>query len=167
MIVEPESVGLSKTRLQRISKHLDERYVKAVRYATKAARRERPKMVLIAELEGRPVGFVMALPNINEILIDIKKGRLFPGGIFKLLFLKSRIKGIRVTTIGVVPDCQPLGIGSLLYFRLMESFLKSRYQKVEFSWVMEDNHRVKKMALAIGARPYKTYRMYQNSPPTT
>lgn len=125
-----------------------------------------PKMVLIAELEGRPVGFVMALPNINEILIDIRRGRLFPSGIFKLLFLKSRIKGIRVTTIGVVRDCQPLGIGSLLYFRLLESFLKSRYQKVEFSWVMEDNHRVIKMARAIGARPYKTYRMYQNSPTT-
>jgi FAD/FMN-containing dehydrogenase/Fe-S oxidoreductase len=30
--------------------HLDERYVKAVRYATKAARRERPKMVLVADL---------------------------------------------------------------------------------------------------------------------
>ena len=30
--------------------HLDERYVRAVRYATKAARRERPKMVLIADL---------------------------------------------------------------------------------------------------------------------
>ena len=30
--------------------HLDERYVKAVNYATKAARRERPKMVLIADL---------------------------------------------------------------------------------------------------------------------
>lgn len=30
--------------------HLDERYVKAVKYSTKAARRERPKMVLIADL---------------------------------------------------------------------------------------------------------------------
>ncbi|KHF26578.1 FAD/FMN-containing dehydrogenase [Solemya velum gill symbiont] len=30
--------------------HLDHRYIKAVRYATKAARRERPKMVLIADL---------------------------------------------------------------------------------------------------------------------
>lgn len=30
--------------------HLDERYVKAVRYATKAPRRERPKMVLLADL---------------------------------------------------------------------------------------------------------------------
>ncbi|MCG8425849.1 MAG: DUF3683 domain-containing protein [Chromatiales bacterium] len=30
--------------------HLDERYIKAVKYTTKAARRERPKMVLIADL---------------------------------------------------------------------------------------------------------------------
>ncbi|MDH5300515.1 MAG: DUF3683 domain-containing protein [Gammaproteobacteria bacterium] len=32
--------------------HLDERYVKAVKYATKAARREQPKMVLIADISG-------------------------------------------------------------------------------------------------------------------
>jgi len=32
--------------------HLDERYVKAVRYTTKAARREMPKMVLIADVAG-------------------------------------------------------------------------------------------------------------------
>ena len=32
--------------------HLDERYVKAVNYTTKAARRERPKMVLIADIAG-------------------------------------------------------------------------------------------------------------------
>lgn len=32
--------------------HLDERYIKAVKYATKASRRERPKMVLIADLIG-------------------------------------------------------------------------------------------------------------------
>ncbi len=32
--------------------HLDDRYVKAVKYATKAARRERPKMVLIADIAG-------------------------------------------------------------------------------------------------------------------
>lgn len=32
--------------------HLDERYVKAVKYSTKAPRRERPKMVLIADVVG-------------------------------------------------------------------------------------------------------------------
>jgi FAD/FMN-containing dehydrogenase/Fe-S oxidoreductase len=32
--------------------HLDERYVRAVNYSTKAARRERPKMVLLADIVG-------------------------------------------------------------------------------------------------------------------
>jgi FAD/FMN-containing dehydrogenase/Fe-S oxidoreductase len=32
--------------------HMDERYVKAVNYSTKAARRERPKMVLLADIAG-------------------------------------------------------------------------------------------------------------------
>ena len=43
--VEP---GVALTGLE----HLDERYVKAVNYSTKAARRERPKMVLMADIAG-------------------------------------------------------------------------------------------------------------------
>jgi FAD/FMN-containing dehydrogenase/Fe-S oxidoreductase len=42
------AAGVSLTGLE----HLDERYVKAVNYATKAPRRERPKMVLLADLAG-------------------------------------------------------------------------------------------------------------------
>ncbi len=41
--------GLSAVQIAGLE-HLDERYVKAVNYAPKAARRERPKMVLIADL---------------------------------------------------------------------------------------------------------------------
>ncbi len=32
--------------------HLDERYIKAVKYSTKAARQERPKMILLADITG-------------------------------------------------------------------------------------------------------------------
>ena len=53
--------------------HLDERYVKAVRYSTKAPRRERPKMVLIADLVsddeallGRTASEVVRLANARE-----------------------------------------------------------------------------------------------------
>ncbi len=53
--------------------HLDERYVKAVRYATKAPRRERPKMVLLADLVsddeaavGSAASKVVQLANARE-----------------------------------------------------------------------------------------------------
>ncbi len=44
-----------------------------------------PGFCLVAEHEGKVVGFALAIPDINQILIKIKKGRLLPTGIFKLL----------------------------------------------------------------------------------
>ncbi len=35
--------------------------------------------------DDRPIGFSLTLPNINEILINNKSGRLFPTGLFKLM----------------------------------------------------------------------------------
>ncbi|TCO83323.1 FAD/FMN-containing dehydrogenase [Plasticicumulans lactativorans] len=53
--------------------HLDERYVKAVKYSTKAPRRERPKMVLIADiasddetLVGEAASHVVRLANARD-----------------------------------------------------------------------------------------------------
>ncbi|MET0100469.1 MAG: DUF3683 domain-containing protein [Sedimenticola sp.] len=53
--------------------HLDERYIKAVKYSTKASRRERPKMVLIADLVsddeqavGSTASAVVKLANARE-----------------------------------------------------------------------------------------------------
>ena len=46
--------------------HLDERYVKAVRYATKAARRERPKMVSIADLVSDDQTVEVMNPGISS-----------------------------------------------------------------------------------------------------
>jgi FAD/FMN-containing dehydrogenase/Fe-S oxidoreductase len=42
------AAGVSLTGLE----HLDERYIKAVNYSTKAPRRERPKMLLLADIAG-------------------------------------------------------------------------------------------------------------------
>ena len=43
-----------------------------------------PEVILIAEISGEPIGYVITLPDINFILKDMN-GRLFPFGIFKLL----------------------------------------------------------------------------------
>jgi len=61
--------GVALTGLE----HLDERYVKAVNYSTKAPRRERPKMVLLADLASDDEGAVakaasrvVQLANLRE-----------------------------------------------------------------------------------------------------
>lgn len=119
-----------------------------------------PKMVFIAEIDQEPVGFILCLPNFNEVFSRIKNGKLLPTGILKLLYYKNKVKGLRVVTLGVKHKLQPLGIGSVLYYRTIQNFLASKYEEVEFSWVMEDNYPVIKISKLIGAKHYKTYRLY-------
>lgn len=45
-----------------------------------------PKFCIVAEKDNQIVGFALGIPNINEVLINVKRGRLLPFGIFKLLF---------------------------------------------------------------------------------
>jgi FAD/FMN-containing dehydrogenase/Fe-S oxidoreductase len=57
--------------------HLDERYVKAVSYATKAARRERPKMVLIADLVSEDESAVAAAASDVVHLANLREAEGF------------------------------------------------------------------------------------------
>ena len=45
-----------------------------------------PDFCLVAEQDGKFVGFALAVPDVNQIQRKIKKGRLLPTGLFKLLF---------------------------------------------------------------------------------
>src|SRR5262249_53258562 len=56
------------------------------------------RLVMLAEVDGRAVAFIVLLPNVNEAIRDLG-GSLFPFGWAKLLW---RLKTHRVTT-GRVP----------------------------------------------------------------
>ncbi len=57
--------------------HLDERYIKAVKYSTKAARRERPKMVLLADLVCDDEDAVAAVASEVVRLANARDGEGF------------------------------------------------------------------------------------------
>ena len=122
-----------------------------------------PRMVLIAEIANQPIGFIMCLPDYNEIFKKIRNGKLFPTGILTFLLNRRKIGGLRVVMLGVRRKFQPKGIGSLLYFQAIKNMLSSQYRYVEFSWIMENNLKVQKIAESIGAKCYKTYRLYSKS----
>ncbi|HET8865378.1 MAG TPA: hypothetical protein VFM80_06730, partial [Gracilimonas sp.] len=77
----------------------------------------------MAEIKGKPVGFSIGLPNINEILKTMD-GRLFPFGIFKLLWKKRKLKSLRTALMGVLPEYQGKGIDALLHHRSIQNGLK-------------------------------------------
>jgi GNAT superfamily N-acetyltransferase len=119
-----------------------------------------PSLCLFAEVKGETVGFALALPDYNQALRHID-GRLFPLGLFKLLWHKRKINGARVLTLGLKPDFRRSGIDAMLYLRLWEEAPKHGYPLVECSWILEDNWPMRRGLERMGARLYKTYRIYE------
>jgi len=122
-----------------------------------------PYMVFIAEVDGKPAGFSLALPDFNQVLARLN-GRLFPFGIFKLLWhtkIRNKIDGVRIITMGVVPEFQKRGIDTVFYVETYNVGVKRGYTWAEMSWVLEDNTLMNRVLKLLGARLYKKYRIYE------
>ena len=122
-----------------------------------------PDLVFIAEVDGEPAGFSMALPDINQLLIKLN-GRLFPFGIFKLLWftkLHKIIDGLRLLTMGVIHKYQKRGIDTVFYIDTYTNGVKKGYKWAEMSWNLEDNFLINHALETFGAKLYKKYRIYE------
>lgn len=122
-----------------------------------------PDFCLLAEKDGEIVGFSLAIPDINQVLIKIKRGRLFPTGLIKLLLNKKKINGIRILLLGVVDGYRKMGIEACLYGRIIKSFQKKKMEYAEASWTLEHNEMVNKPIENIGGKLYRKYRLLEKS----
>lgn len=122
-----------------------------------------PNLCLLAEVKGEVIGFALALPDYNQALRHLD-GRLFPFGLFKLLWYQRKINAARVLTLGLKPGFRRMGIDAMLYLRLWQEAPKNGYTAwVECSWILEDNWAMRRGLERMGARPYKTYRIYEKT----
>jgi GNAT superfamily N-acetyltransferase len=122
-----------------------------------------PELCLIAEVRGAPVGFSLALPDLNQALARVPDGRLLPFGIFRILREKRRLRGFRVITLGLKPGFQLQGLGAALYLRTWQRGAERGYRYGEASWILEDNWKMRRALEQMGARAYKRYRMYERA----
>ena len=119
-----------------------------------------PKGVLFAEdRAGRPIGFAIALPDVNTLLRGLD-GRMFPIGWARLLFGIPRLRRYRMFALGVVPEYQGKAIDSLLYRALYES-LYAPDTWMEINYVLEDNWPMINGIAKLGAKPLRRYRVYE------
>lgn len=122
-----------------------------------------PDFCLVAEQNGKLVGFALAIPDINQVLIKIKRGRLFPFGLLKLLLLKRKIKGIRIMILGVVDGYRKMGIEACLYGLIIKAFQEKNLEYAEASWTLDDNFLVNKAIEQINGIPYRKYRIFEKN----
>ena len=119
-----------------------------------------PEIVLFIELNGETAGLALGLPDLHQVLKQIR-GRLLPFGIFKLLRRKRYIDQARLPILGLLPEYRNKGLELVLIDEIAERGRRRGYVRGECSWVLEDNEAVNAGIRAAGCQLYKTYRLYQ------
>ena len=120
----------------------------------------KPDLVLIGEVDSKVVGFALALPDVNQALKQAR-GSLFPTGLLKILYYQRLIKNVRVLALGVVEEYRASGLAAAFYATLVRNAQRLGYGDCEMSWILEDNLLMNRSLEAMGAKPYKTYRIYE------
>ncbi len=120
-----------------------------------------PEFVYIAERGDELMGTFVCLPDYNEVLKKLN-GRLFPFGIFKLLYWQNKITGLRVPIMGVSEKYRNKGVDLSFYAKAFEIAMnhKRTWINGEFSWILENNLMMNRMAELLGGKIDKVYRIY-------
>lgn len=119
-----------------------------------------PRLCIIAEIEGEPVGFALQLPDYN-VAFKHMNGRMLPFGWAKFLWHKRKIRQTRVITMGVKTEHRKKGIDSLLIAQLQIESSKYDMPRGECSWILEDNMPMRRGMERVNGVLYKTYRVFE------
>ena len=123
-------------------------------------------LIRIAEVDGKPVAFMITLPDLNEPLMSLG-GSLLPFGWAKLLlWLRApKVRTVRVPLMGVVKDLQASRMASQLAFMMIEYIRRASVEKYaatrsEIGWILDDNQGMNSIATTLGSRVNKVYDVY-------
>ena len=122
-----------------------------------------PRWAFALERDGEPVAVCLALPDANQLMLKVRNGRLFPLGWVPLLFGPRKLKQVRVIALGVRPDVQNIGLGPVLYSEIVTRLYDDGTETAEASWTLATNDRINKQLEDMGARRYKTWRLYSQA----
>lgn len=127
-----------------------------------------PKLVVIAEVKGEAAGMLVCVPNLLEVIRDFD-GKLLPFGLFKLLWrLKTKsVKSSRIPLMGIRRKHHGTVTGAailpLMFNQLKDPFLARGLERLEMSWILEDNTSMRRVIEGVGGKVYKTYRIYEKA----
>lgn len=127
----------------------------------------REDLLLIAEVDGEAVAFMLTFPNMNRVIKPFN-GRLFPFNFLKLLrwVRNPQADRMRVPLMGVVKKLQASRLASQLAFMMIEYIRRSAVGELgaktaEIGWILDDNQGMRAIADAIDSKVNREYVIYQ------
>ncbi len=125
-----------------------------------------PRLARFAEVNGKPVAFLLAMPDMNQVLV-----RAYPRpGVPELVSLlkaawhwkiRPAITGQRILLFGVVPEYRGIGVDAALVLDLLLELVHGPYWDTDCGWFLETNLPMLRLADTFRAKTYKRYRFYQ------
>ncbi len=120
-----------------------------------------PELILFADVDGRTVGFLPGIPNLNEIFIDVN-GLRYPWNYLQLLWLmKNRQPAcLAVKSVLVLPEFWNTGVIVLLMDEMVKRAKSQGYEWIDMSITSADNPTSVLTAEKMGAEIYKRWQVY-------
>ncbi len=120
-----------------------------------------PRLVKLIYKDERPVGWLLAYPDIGAAL-QKTKGRLFPFGWLTLLREIKKTHWIDFNGIGIIEDYQRLGGTAILYNEIYKSIMNlDQYTYGEMLQLREENINILLETENIDIEFHKMHRLYE------
>lgn len=127
-----------------------------------------PDITCIVNIDGEPAAMALALPNLNDLVGDMD-GKLLPLGLPKLLW-RLKVQGpksARLILLGIRKKWRLVrkyaALSVFMYAEMNDGAKKLGIERGELGWTLEDNGRVNAGIALMGAKQYKTYRVYERA----
>ena len=122
---------------------------------------------MIAELDGRPVAFMLTFPDVNGVLKQTG-GKLLPFGWVRMLRWLRKPTGsdMRVPLMGVLKELHNSRLASQLAFMMISQIRINATEvygakRAEIGWILDDNQGMKAIADAIDSSVNREYVIYR------
>jgi hypothetical protein len=127
-----------------------------------------PELSYITEVDGEPAAVALALPNLNELIADLK-GKLGPLGLPKLVW-RLKVVGphtARLIILGIRKKFRNqrkyAALSAYLYAKMNAAGKRLGLEGGELSWTLEDNAPVNTAIKVMGGKVYKKYRIFEKA----
>jgi GNAT superfamily N-acetyltransferase len=119
-----------------------------------------PELALIAEVDGTPVGYALALPDVNEALRPLN-GRLGPLEMLRLWWGIRHLHRVSFKILMMLPEFQGRGIEAVLIREVGSAILKRGFREVDMSLTGETNEKSMRFQEHLGFKVYRRYNIYE------
>lgn len=116
-------------------------------------------LILFAEAEGKPVGFLLTTPNYNDAIKKLDGNLDFLNGL-SFLRMRKKIRCGRMIAMGVLDAWRGQGIAPLLVGGILDAMIRKGYTTCEYSWVLKQNIISSSVADKFDSSAYKRYDIF-------